>query len=77
MKVTASAGGTVTWDEQAQQLNVNIDSVDIPIISVDPSTINAYIQAPINDFIHGLMDKYEVRSFKIYDGYALLEAMKK
>ena len=77
LKVTASAGGTVTWDEQAQQLNVNIDSVDIPIISVDPSTINSYIQTPINDYIHGLMDGYVVRSFKIYDGNALLEAMKK
>ena len=77
LKVTASAGGTVLWDEQAQQLIVNVDSVDIPIISVDPATINAYIQAPMNDFIHGMMEGYEVISFKVYDGFAVLEAMKK
>ena len=77
LKVTASVSGTVVWDASSQTLNINTDTVDIPIISVDPATINSYIQAPINDFIRNLMDGYEVLSFKINDGYAVLEAKKK
>lgn len=77
LKITASASGYVIWDIPTQTLRVDIQSVDIPIISVDPSTVNAYIQEPINDFIHDLMQGYEVLSFNIFDGFAVLEAMKK
>ena len=77
LKITASASGTVVWDTETQTLRVNVESVDIPIVSVDPSTVDSYIQGPINDFIHDLMKGYEVLSFNIYDGFAILEARKK
>ena len=77
LKITASASGTVVWDEPTQTLKIDIQTVDIPIISVDPATINSYIQNPINDFIHDMMKGYDVLSFNVYDGYAILEAMKK
>lgn len=77
LKITASASGKVTWDAPTQTLRVDMQSVDIPVISVDPATVNSYIQGPINDFIHNTLNDYEVLSFNIYDGYAVLEAKKK
>ena len=77
LKITVSASGVVKWDTPSQTLNVDIQSVDIPIISVDPATVNSYIQAPINEFIHNMMKGYEVLSFNVHDGYAILEARKK
>lgn len=77
LKITVSASGIVKWDVPSQTLHVDIQSVDIPIISVDPATVNSYIQAPINDFIHNMMKDYDVLSFNVYDGYAILEARKK
>ena len=77
LKITASASGKVVWDAPSQTLRVDMQSVDIPIISVDPATVNSYIQGPINDLIHDKMSGYEVLSFNIYDGFAVLEARKK
>lgn len=77
LKITASASGKVVWDAPSQTLRVDMQSVDIPIISVDPATVNSYIQGPINDLIHDKMNGYEVLSFNIYDGFAVLEARKK
>ncbi len=77
LKVTVSASGTAVWDAASYTVKVDIKSVDIPIISVDPATVNAYIQPAINDFIQNLMRGYEIRSFEIRDDYAIVEAMKK
>ena len=76
-KVTVSASGTAVWDKETSTVKVDIKSVDIPVISVDPSTVNAYIQPAINDFIHNLMRGYEIRSFEVRDDYAIVEAMKR
>ena len=77
LKITASASGTVVWDAANQKLRVDIQSVDIPILSVDPATVNSYIQGPINDFVLDMMKGYEILSFEVNDGFALLEARKK
>ncbi|MBQ6519065.1 MAG: hypothetical protein IJI14_10110 [Anaerolineaceae bacterium] len=76
-KVNISASGTVLWDKEASAIKVDIKSVDIPVISVDPSTVNSYIEGPINEFVQDLMRGYEIRSFEIKDDYAVVEAMKK
>ena len=77
LKVAVSASGTAVWDKESSTVKVDIKSVDIPVISVDPSTVNAYIQPAINDFIHNLMRGYEIRSFEVRDDYAIVEAMKR
>ena len=77
VKVTISASGTAVWDKEASAVKVNIQSVDVPIISIDPATLNSYIEAPINDFVQDLMRGYEIRSFEIKDDYAVVEAMKR
>ena len=52
-------------------------SSDVRSSDLDPSTVNAYIQPAINDFIHNLMRGYEIRSFEVRDDYAIVEAMKR
>lgn len=76
LKIKASASGKVFWDTTAKTLKVDVQSVDIPIISVDSDTVNSYIQGPLNDFVSDLMKDYEVLSFNIFDGHAILEARK-
>ena len=76
LKIAVSASGKATWDVATQTLLVDIESVDIPVISVNPTEVNSYIQGPINDMIHKMMVGYEILSFNIYDGYAVVEAKK-
>ena len=77
LKVTVSASGTVVWDKETSTVKVDIKSVDLPVISVDPSPVSAYIQPTINDFIQNLMQGYEIRNFEVNDDYAIVEAMKR
>ena len=76
VKITISASGKVTWDVPTQTVIVDIDSVDIPIISVNPTEVNSYIQAPLNEVLSYIMNGYYILSFNIYDGYAVVEAQK-
>lgn len=77
LKIKASASGKVEWDTSTQTLKVDIQSVDIPIISVDPATVTSYIQGPLNEFIHSILGSYEILAFNIHDGYAVLDARKR
>lgn len=77
LKVQISANGTVFWDKEASRVKVNVQSVDVPIISIDPATINAYIEEPINAFVQDLLRGYDIHSFEIKDDYAIIEAMKR
>lgn len=75
LKVNASLQASVIWN--GSSLDVNVKSIDIPIVSVDPATVNAYIQKPINDSMAMLQQYYEIHSFKIVEGSAIIEATKK
>ena len=75
LKVGASMRAEVVWRDN--RLHVDVKSVDVPIISVDPATVNSYAHEPIENAIQRALQYYEVRSFSIEDGYASLEAMKK
>ncbi len=75
LKVTASIRASVLWENGT--LVVDVKSVDIPTISVDPATINAYIQGPVNSGVEYLEKYLEINSFKVCEGYIELEAMKK
>ena len=74
LKVNASIRATITWDGS---LHVNVTSVDVPIVSVDPATINSYIQGPINNGMAKVAEYYEIRSLQVGDGAITVEAMKK
>ena len=74
LKVTASISAAITWDGS---LHVDVKSVDVPIISVDPATINSYIQGPVARGMEEVEKYYEIRSLKVGDGAITVEAMKK
>ena len=75
LKVNASLRASVIWN--GTTLNVDIKSVDVPIVSVDPASINAYLQGPLNSYVGQLKQYYEIRSFSVGEGKIELEAMKK
>ncbi len=75
LKVTASIRASVVWENDT--LVVDVKSVDIPTISVDPATVNSYIQGPVNSGVNELKKYLEIYSFSVSDGYIQLEAMKK
>ena len=75
LKVNASLNASLTWD--GTTVHVDVKSVDVPIVSVDPATINAYIQGPLNSYVEQIKQYYEIRSFSVSKGKIELEAMKK
>ena len=75
LKITPSARADVYWNENS--LQVNVKSVDVPIVSVDPAVVNSYIQEPIQSMIDQIQVSYNIRSFKIEEGYAVVEVEKR
>ena len=74
LKVSASINAEVRWDGRA---NVTVRSVNVPVISISPEKLNFVIEKPLEQ-VMGKVDEYaEIRSFKLYDGLAVLEAVKK
>ena len=74
LKVTLSIQAEVYWDGS---LHVNVTSVELPIISIDADTINAYIQEPVDAGMRYLQNYIEIRSLTVGDGQIALEAVKK
>ena len=75
LKVTASIRASVVWENDT--LVIDVKSVDVPTISVDPATVNSYIQEPVNAGVEELKKYLEIYSFEVSEGYIKLEAMKK
>ena len=74
LKVTASIQAEITWDGE---IHVNVLAVDVPIVSIDPATVNSYIEKPVRQAMAKLGEKYEIRNLHVGDGMITLEAMKK
>ncbi len=74
LKVTASLQAEITWDGS---IHVNVISVDVPLVTVDPATVNSYIEYPVSQGMAKLEEKYEIRDLHVGDGMITLEAMKK
>ena len=74
LKVAASIDADVTWDGT---LHVNVTDVNVPIIEIEPETVNSYIQEPIESGMRYLEQYLEIHSFEIEEGVITLEAVKK
>ena len=75
MKVPASVRASVYWENGT--IVMDVKSIDVPTISVDPATVNGYIQKPINDGTEYISQYLDIQSFKVCEGYIELVAIKK
>ena len=75
LKVGASIQGTMVWADN--RLIIDVKSVDVPVISIDPATVNSYLHGPLERAVSKGLQYYDVISFDIEDGYAILEAVKR
>ncbi len=75
LKVNASFQAGLVWD--GTTVRIDVKSVDIPIVSVDPATLTAYLQGPLSSYIEQIKQYYEIRSFSVSEGKIYLEAVKK
>ena len=74
VKANASLVADVKWDGK---LSVTVQSVEVPIISVSPEKLNSVAGAPLQQAMETVEEYAEIRSFKLTDGRAVLEAVKK
>lgn len=73
LKVNASLNAKVNWDGK---LNVDVKSVDIPIVSVSPEKLNSIVEKPLIEFMNKVGEYAQIQSFKLESGAAYLEATK-
>ena len=74
LKVPASFDAEVYWDGG---LIVNVKEVDVPIIKLDPATVNDAIQEPMREIMAEVGKYYEIHFLELNDGYIRLDAVKK
>ena len=74
LKINASVNAEVRWDGRA---NVTVRSADVPVISISPEKLNFVTEKPLAQAMGKVEDYAEIRSFKLMNGLAVLEAMKK
>ena len=75
VKAKASAKADVKWD--GKKALVNVKSIDLPIISIEPSKANTLIQLPIERFISQLQEAFKIQSFRVEPGRISVSAVKK
>ena len=75
IKVTAKASASVRWD--GKQAQVNIKTLDVPIVKLEAAKANGVIQQPIKAFIDQIQKDFIIKSFKLHKGAASIEAVKK
>lgn len=75
LKTTAKASASVLWDGSRAQ--VDIKTLDIPVIKIDARKANGIIQQPVQSFIEQLQKDFIIKSFKLHKGFASVEAVKK
>ena len=74
LKAKASLTAEVRWDGR---LIVAVRSVNIPFLPVSPEKLNSIVEGPLKKAM-GMVEQYaEIRSFKVTDGFAVLEAVRK
>lgn len=75
LKASARAAASVIWNGSKAQ--VNVKSLDLPIIKLEASEANGLIQQPIQSFVDQIQKDLVIRSFKIRKGSVLIDAVKK
>ncbi len=74
LKARASLNADVRWDGQ---LHVVVRSVQVPVISVTPEKLNSLVEKPLKKLMAKVEEYAEIRSFKLQDGFAVLDAVRK
>ncbi len=74
IKAKASLTADVKWDGRPV---VVVREVKIPVVSVSPEKLNSTAEEPIKHMTEIIGEYAEIRSFKLKNGLAVLEAVKK
>lgn len=74
LKFSASVRADVRWDGR---LRVNVRSVDVPVVKLSPEKLNSIVENPLAQVMGKVAEYAEIRSFRILEGAAILEAVKK
>ena len=74
LKTKASITADVKWDGKPV---VVVRSVEVPVVSVSPADLNAFVEEPLKQMTTAVEEYAEIRSFKVEDGAAVLEAVRK
>ena len=74
IKVGASARATILWD--GRNVHADVLSLDLPVISIEPSKANELIQKPIQTFVRALQKDFQIRSFRVEPGQISVDAVK-
>ena len=74
LKTKASLVADVKWDGKPV---VVVRSVDVPVVSVSPEKLNATVEGPLKQMMEMVEEYAEIRSFKLKEGVAVLEAVRK
>ena len=74
LKVRASLSADVRWNGG---LNVNVQSLELPFVSVTPQKLNSVVEGPLKGVMARVAGYAEIRSFRITEGAAVLDAVRK
>ena len=74
LKAKASLTADVRWDGNPV---VVVRTVDVPFISVSPEKLNSVVERPLNRLMQTVEEYAVIRSFRLMDGVAILEAERK
>lgn len=75
LKVSAGAVAAVSWENG--QVVVHTESVNVPIVKVEPAQVDGYIQPLLNSLMAQVSQSCEIQSLSITDGMATINAIKK
>ena len=74
LKARATLNADVQWNGAP---NVVVRSVQVPVVSVTPEKLNSVVEEPLKQLTKKVEEYAEIRNFKLQDGFAVLEAVKK
>ena len=74
LKANASLTADVAWNGAPY---VNVRAVKVPFVSLSPEKLNPMLEKPIEQLMEKVNEYGEIRSFKLSEGLAVLEAVKK
>ena len=74
LKAKASLNADVQWNGKP---SVTVLSVQVPVVSVTPEKLNSVVENPLKQLTKKVEEYAEILSFKLQNGFAELEAVKK
>ena len=74
LKANASLTADVVWNGEP---NVNVSAVNVPFVTLSPEKLNTLVEKPIAQLMEKVKEYGEITSFKLSEGLAVLEAIKK